>query len=135
MARFNVVITHDSKMRAFKKQWFGIDETTDVISFATGTQNMPVSLGASPPRQAGGETGQGGQIEEDLVGEIVVNEDEVRRNAKAFGVSFEQEMARVVAHGVLHVYGYEDDTKEGKAAMKAIEDVVVSNGKWKLEVG
>lgn len=125
MARFNVVITHDSKMRAFKKQWFGIDETTDVISFAAGTQNMPVSLGA----------GQGGQIEEDLVGEIVVNEDEVRRNAKAFGVSFEQEMARVVAHGVLHVYGYEDDTKEGKAAMKAIEDVVVSNGKWKLEVG
>jgi len=113
MSRFNIVITHDTKMRQFKKQWFGIDEVTDVISFATGNPNMQISKYVNK------------QIEEDLVGEIVVNEDEVRRNAEAFGVSFEQEMARVVAHGVLHVYGYTDDTEEGKSAMKAIEDEIV----------
>jgi len=105
MSQFNVLITHDQNMRLLKEQWFGVDEVTDVISFSTGNPNM--------------------QNNDDVVGEIVVNEDEVRRNAEAFGVSFEQEMARVVAHGVLHVYGYQDDTKEGKAAMKAIEDTIV----------
>lgn len=123
MSQFNVLITHDQNMRLLKKQWFGVDEITDVISFASGAM-MNKQIDKSTNRQT-----------DDVVGEIVVNEDEVRRNAEAFGVSFEQEMARVVAHGVLHVYGYQDDTKEGKAAMKAIEDVVVSNGKWKLEVG
>ncbi len=94
-------------MRGLKKQWFGVDETTDVISFSTKSLLGP--------------------MKEDLIGEIVVNEDEVRRNANLYGVSFEQEMARVVAHGVLHVYGYEDDTEAGKDAMKAIENVVVGS--------
>lgn len=113
MSQFNVLITHDQNMRLLKKQWFGVDEVTDVISFASGAM-MNKQIDKSTNRQM-----------DDVVGEIVVNEDEVRRNAEAFGVSFEQEMARVVAHGVLHVYGYQDDTKEGKAAMKAIEDTVV----------
>lgn len=60
------------------------------------------------------------------LGEIVVNEDQVRRQARGYGVSEAEEMARVVAHGVLHLLGYEDDTPEKREAMKAVEDSVVS---------
>lgn len=118
MSRFNVVVTNDAKMRQYKKQWFGIDEVTDVISFATQKMTKDQSASWRTNDQLEGS--------QDLVGEIVVNEDQVRRNAAEYGVSFEQEMARVVAHGVLHVYGYTDDTDEGRLAMKAIEDEIVS---------
>lgn len=59
------------------------------------------------------------------LGEVVVNEEQVKRQADEYSVSEEEEMARVVAHGVLHLLDYEDDTPENREAMKAIEDSVV----------
>lgn len=59
------------------------------------------------------------------LGEVIINEEQVRRQAREYGVSEAQELARVVAHGVLHLLGYEDETPEKRAQMKAIEDAVV----------
>ena len=56
------------------------------------------------------------------LGEVMINEGQVKRQAKEYGVSEAQEMARVVAHGVLHVLGYTDETEENRGVMKAIED-------------
>lgn len=64
--------------------------------------------------------------ESPLLGEVIVNKDEVLRNAEMYHVSYAQELARCVAHGVLHLMGYTDDTPQHKAAMSSIEDSVVS---------
>ena len=105
--RITISLVCDNVIRTYNKQWFGIDETTDVISFP---MNTPI------PDPDNNQT---------LVGELLINHQEVHRNAEKYGVSFEQEMARVVAHGVLHLYGYTDDTEKGRATMKAIEDTIV----------
>lgn len=48
-------------------------------------------------------------LEEDpIVGEIYISIDRVRENADSFGVSFEEELHRVMIHGVLHLCGYDD---------------------------
>lgn len=119
---FSFTIVDDEGIRCINKDWLNKNTSTDVISFSmiehqtSTTTRTPDNTTEndldilSPPKMAG---------------EIVINEDEVQRNAEKFGVTFEQEMARVVAHGVLHLYGYEDDTNEKRNAMKAIEDLVV----------
>ena len=44
----------------------------------------------------------------DSAAEIYISVDRVRENAKAFGVSVENELHRVIFHGVLHLCGYKD---------------------------
>ena len=55
-------------------------------------------------------------------GDIFVSLDRVAENAKAYGVAFEQELYRVMIHGVLHLCGFADQTPEEKEQMRAKED-------------
>lgn len=55
-------------------------------------------------------------------GEIYISIDRVKENASTFGVSFKQELLRVIFHGALHLCGYKDKNKEQEAAMRKAED-------------
>ena len=46
----------------------------------------------------------------------------VRDNAAAFGTTFENELQRVIIHGILHLCGYGDKTPEEAARMKSLEN-------------
>lgn len=48
-------------------------------------------------------------------GEVVICLKEVRKNAKKFGFSFKTELARVLIHGILHLFGYSHEISEKKA--------------------
>lgn len=58
----------------------------------------------------------------ELVGEVYISIDRVRDNANALGISFEDELCRVVFHGVLHLCGYKDKLKADVVKMRAAED-------------
>ena len=64
------------------------------------------------------------QSEEDdkLEGDIFISVDRVADNAQQLGISAEQEMRRVLAHGMLHLCGYGDKTDEEAAQMRAKEE-------------
>lgn len=49
------------------------------------------------------------------LGEIVVCLREVKKNARKFGASFEEELSRVLVHGVLHLLGYDHEKSKEKA--------------------
>lgn len=55
-------------------------------------------------------------------GEIYISVERVRDNAKDFNVSFENELLRVLVHGVLHFLGYKDKTPEDEAKMREKEE-------------
>ena len=57
-----------------------------------------------------------------LVGEIYISIDRVADNAHSLNVSFEDELCRVVFHGLLHLCGYKDKRKPDVAKMRAAED-------------
>lgn len=61
--------------------------------------------------------------EEDIVdGEIFISVDRIAENAKTFRITFEQELNRVMVHGVLHLCGYDDKDKKAKEKMTEKED-------------
>lgn len=61
--------------------------------------------------------------EEDLIeGDIFISVDRVTDNASQLAISAEQEMRRVLAHGMLHLCGYGDKTAEEEANMRLKED-------------
>ena len=59
---------------------------------------------------------------EDISGEIYISIDRVEDNAKAVGTTFENELNRVMVHGVLHLMGYGDKSAEEEAVMRQKED-------------
>lgn len=90
------VLVHD-----LNREWLGHDWETDVVSF--------------PLDEEGRARGQ-------IEGEVYVDLDTAREVAPEVGASFEGEALRYVAHGLLHLVGYDDATDEERAVMRALED-------------
>lgn len=57
-----------------------------------------------------------------ISGDIFISIDRVKENAIAFNALFENELSRVIIHGVLHLMGYKDKTEEESTLMRAKED-------------
>ena len=57
-----------------------------------------------------------------LSGNIAVSVDRVKENAVEFKSSFDDEMMRVMVHGLLHFMGYEDSSQEETLLMRSKED-------------
>ena len=58
-------------------------------------------------------------------GDLFISIDSVRENAVLYGASFEDELDRVMVHGVLHLLGYDDHTSEDIAVMREKENYYV----------
>ena len=63
---------------------------------------------------------------EQISGDIFISVDRVKENAVALTTTFEQELDRVMIHGVLHLIGYNDKTVEEKSQMREKEDAWLS---------
>ena len=61
-----------------------------------------------------------------ISGDLFISIDSVRENALFYGATFEDELDRVMVHGVLHLLGYDDHTPEEIAVMRAKENYYVN---------
>ncbi|MFH0759270.1 MAG: rRNA maturation RNase YbeY [Bacteroidota bacterium] len=57
----------------------------------------------------------------EISGDIFISIDQVRENAIAYKVMEEEELRRVMIHGVLHLIGFNDDVKEEQVVMREME--------------
>lgn len=57
-----------------------------------------------------------------LNGDIFISTERVEENATTFGVSFDEELKRVMAHGILHFCGYKDKTISEGQTMRSKEE-------------
>ena len=57
-----------------------------------------------------------------LSGDLFISVDSVRENSIEFETDFEEELHRVIVHGVLHLIGYDDHTEEDKKVMRQKEN-------------
>ena len=60
-----------------------------------------------------------------IQGDIIISIDRVKDNAKQFGTSRENELLRVIIHGILHLCGYKDKTKKESALMRSKEEACI----------
>ena len=97
------IFCSDERELEVNREFLGHDYYTDVITFDYSTG-------------------------ERLNGDIFISLDTVRSNAEMVGVAFEEELKRIIIHGVLHLTGQGDKTPETKAEMTAKEEKALA--KW-----
>ena len=66
----------------------------------------------------------------DLIdGEIFISTEDAESNAKKYNVSFNEEILRLVIHGILHLLGLNDKNRSEKLEMKRYENKLLNNNK------
>src|SRR6187431_1831975 len=93
----NYIFCDDEYLHKINVEYLDHDTLTDIISFDYTVGN-------------------------ELNGDIFVSVERVEDNAKDFNVSFEEELKRVLAHGILHYCGYKDKTDNDAELMRSKED-------------
>ena len=93
----NYVFCDDAYLHKLNMEFLKHDTLTDIISF-------DYSVGKT------------------LQGDIFISTERVSDNAKDFSVEFEEELKRVIVHGVLHYCGYKDKTEEDAKLMREKEN-------------
>ncbi len=96
LGELNFIFCSDEHLRGINVTYLDHDYYTDVITFP--------------------------YTDDAVHGDIFISVDRVRDNATTLGISFENELLRVMAHGVLHLAGYDDKSPEKKVLMSARED-------------
>tara|TARA_Y100000991_G_C21954041_1_gene341203 strand:+ start:187 stop:615 length:429 start_codon:yes stop_codon:yes gene_type:complete len=66
-----------------------------------------------------------------LFGDIYISTDRVKENAKIYSSYFNEELFRVIIHGVLHLCGFNDKTEEEKNLIRSKENEFLSSIDWK----
>jgi len=122
----SLVIADDETLRTLNREYAGLDEGTDVLSFPLlspgdeGEGDAPLATEGYPFVVPQGE---------DLpvqLGEVILSYPQAARQAQAAGHPVQREVALLVAHGVLHLLGYDHATPEEEAAMWRKQDAVLA---------
>ncbi|MDR0929181.1 MAG: cytidine deaminase [Oscillospiraceae bacterium] len=117
--RAGLLVIDDARMAALNKEQRGIAHTTDVLSFPSITypNGETARLHAQRLRQA--YEPESGEV---YLGDIVISLPRAGEQAISYGHALSREAAFLFAHGLLHLLGYDHETDEGKAQMRALEE-------------
>ncbi|QCR23989.1 rRNA maturation RNase YbeY [Pontibacter sp. SGAir0037] len=100
------VFCSDDYLHQMNVEYLDHDTLTDIITFNNADEE--------------------GTIE----GDIFISVDRVRDNATSHGTTFDDELHRVIIHGVLHLLGFDDKNNEAQALMRKQEDSCLSLRKF-----
>ena len=83
-----IAFISDSNIRKLNQQFRGVDKATDVLSFPAD--------------------------EPDNLGDVAISVETAAKQAKENGLSFDDEIAQLILHGLLHLAGYDHETDNGE---------------------
>lgn len=101
LEQINFIFCSDDYLHSLNLQYLEHDTYTDIITFDYSVENA-------------------------LEGDIYISVDRVNENAQTLGVDFNEEIYRVMAHGILHMMGFKDKSQEEKKQMRQKEDSCLS---------
>lgn len=99
LRELNVIFCTDEFLLQLNRQHLGHNYYTDILTF---------NLADHPTKE--------------ILGEIYISIDRVRKNSHTFKTSFRDELIRVIFHGILHLLGLEDRTSGQKMTMQSKEN-------------
>lgn len=97
LEEISFIFCDDDYLLDLNVQYLDHDTYTDIISFDYSVGNI-------------------------LQGDVYISTQRVTENAQEYNVSFEEELRRVIIHGVLHLAGYKDKTEEDSSMMRRKEE-------------
>jgi len=92
----------DDKMRELNRTYRNIDRTTDVLSFP-----------------------QGEEPDMTLLGDIIISLSTAERNSRRYGITREEEIKKLIVHGILHIFGYDHKKKKERDEMREKEKEIL----------
>ncbi len=99
----NYIFCSDEYLRKVNIEYLQHDYYTDIITFDSSEEEGLIA------------------------GDMYISTERVADNAEQLATTFEQELYRVLIHGILHLIGYADDTDENEAEMRALENKALQN--------
>ncbi len=98
---FTIVLSDDEEVRALNKYYRNIDKTTDVLSFEVNNSKVfPINI----------------------LGDIIISIPQMKKQAKEYQTGEQRELAFLVIHGLLHLLGYDHETKEDEEIMFKLQE-------------
>lgn len=86
----SLAFVSDAEIKKLNLTYRGLNQATDILSF---------------------------KGEEDFLGELVIDYSQIKRQANRFNNSLKQELIFILAHGLLHLIGYDDKTEKSRLKM------------------
>ena len=102
-----IIFCDDDHLSKLKMKYFNEDVLTDVLAFPIKNDTV-------------------------LESEIYISYDRALANSKEFDVSLNNEIVRLIVHGLLHLLGYRDDNAESKMIMFDKQESIVENCNIKI---
>ena len=93
----NIILTSKNNIRSLNKKYLKRNYTTDIIAFNYNRDNI-------------------------ISGDLFLNPDTIKKNSGEYKTKFEDEILRVIIHGVLHLIGYNDKSIEERKVMREKEN-------------
>ena len=103
----SIVFSNDNLINKLKKEFFNIDEYSDVIAFRLNDYSNS-----------------------NIEGEVYISVQRVFENAKNYNEKKSKEISRVLIHGVLHLLNYKDKSKKEKNIMTKKENQYLNLVNW-----
>lgn len=97
-----IILCDDNTLHDLNKKYLNHNTLTDVITFNYNDEY------------------------ENLAGDIYISYERIKENAITYNVSTDEELQRVMVHGVLHLIGYDDHTEEQRKLMRDKENYYLS---------
>ncbi len=97
-AELTIIFVRDRLMRALNRDYRGLDQPTDVLSFAyhEGGEVVPA------------------EFDSRHLGDVVISVETAARYAAELGLTFDREIEYLIIHGILHIAGYDHETDHGE---------------------
>jgi rRNA maturation RNase YbeY len=97
VGQLNYIFCDDNFLHKLNLEFLNHDTYTDIITFDNNVGDL-------------------------LSGDIYISVERVKENALNFGVSFREELSRVIVHGLLHLCGYTDKSEQSQVQMRKKEN-------------
>ena len=121
-AEVSVTLTDHEATREINREHRGIDSPTDVLSFPMVDYERPADFDGLEDRAEDYFNPETGEL---MLGDIVVSVDKVEEQAEKYGHSRERELAFLVAHSMLHLFGYDHMEEEERLLMEKKQEEIL----------
>jgi probable rRNA maturation factor len=118
----SILLCGDNTIKDLNKMYRGKAEATDILSFSLGeSDNFPVKKGRGSGRH--------------LPGDIVISLETLRENARRFQIGEDEELRRLLIHGILHLNGMDHQTNDEAEPMLQLQEHILARFSKKQILG
>ncbi len=122
-AEVNVLFTDNEGIHEMNREYREIDRPTDVLSFPMVEYTEPGCFDALEEEQEDCFHPETGEL---LLGDIVLSYDKIKEQAAEYGHSELRELCFLVAHSMLHLFGYDHMEEEEREQMEQMQREILS---------